>query len=305
MKLPKRIKELLDKKAAFLDEQRTKLESSVVRQQSKLFNNIISELIPELDVKDGLIQETVKNYRLISILDKTYKDFQDSSSRVFLGQIVTTTGKIATLSQTYYTVMLSELPSRFDNIVANTDKLINLRLGLDGGELVRGGFLQSFFDSNTIGTELKQMTSKAVTSHTNMKDYINMLGNKINGTDETTGGLERQFQRFGYDLYQQYDRAYNESLGTEFGFKYFIYQGGLVKDSREFCVEHNNNVYSIDEAKEWVNWKSPTTGERPSYMNYAGYNPMIDFGGYNCRHFAGFLSDEIAFDMRPDLKASE
>ena len=301
MKLPKRIADILKKKEEFIDSQRSKMESTVIKQQSKLFNDIISRLIPELDIKDGQIQESAKNYRLISVLDKTYKDFQVNSASIFLGDIVKTTAKIATLSKNYFTV-LGNIPERFDKVIETTDKLINLRLGLDGGKLVRGGFLQSFFDSNTIGTELKQMTSKAVTSHVDLKDYVQMLQDKITGTEEYTGGLERQFQRYGYDLYSQYDAAYNKTLGNEFGFTYFIYQGGLVKDSREFCVEHNGKIYSVDEAQEWATWRSPTTGEVPSYLGYPGYDPLIDLGGYNCRHMLGWINDELAFAMRSDLK---
>lgn len=301
MKLPKRIADILKKKEEFIDAQRSKMEASVIKQQSKLFSDIIASLIPELDIKDGQIQESVKNYRLISVLDKTYKDFQVSSATIFMGDIVKTTTKIADLSKDYF-VTMGNVPERFDKIIETTNKLINLRLGLDGGKLVRGGFLQSFFDSNTIGTELKQMTSKAVTSNIDLKDYVQMLEDKITGTKEYTGGLERQFQRYGYDLYSHYDAAYNKTLGNEFGYTYFVYQGGLVKDSREFCVEHNNKVYSVDEAQLWSTWRSPTTGEIPSYLGYPGYDPLIDIGGYNCRHFLGWLNDELAFGMRPELK---
>jgi hypothetical protein len=306
MKLPRRIADILKRKQDFIDAQRSKLESSVVRLQSDLFNSIITELIPELDVKDGLIQDTAKNYRLLSVLDKTYKDFQKVSNQVILNQVIGTTTKIAGLTAEYFTVVLSgDMPVRFDNIIEKTNKLINLKIGLDGGKLQRGGFLQSFFDSNTIGTELKQMTSKAVTSNMDMKDYTKLLKDKITGTPEYIGGLERQFQRYAYDLYQQYDAAYNLTLGNEFGFNYFIYQGGLVKDSREFCVEHNNKVYSIKEAQDWATWVSPTTGEVPSYLGYPGYDPLIDRGGYNCRHALGWIADSIAEGMRPDLKESQ
>lgn len=303
MKLPRRIADILKQKQEFIDAQRAKMESSVVKLQSKLFNDIVSNLIPELDVKDGIIQDNAKNYRLLSVLDKTYKDFNVVSSQVIFNQVVGATAKIADLSKNYFNVLMTgNLPARFDKVISTTDKLINLRLGLDGGKLVRGGFLQSFFDSNTIGTDLKQMTSKAVTSNLDMKEYVKMLQDKITGTKEYTGGLERQFQRYGYDLYQQYDAAYNKTLGNEFGFTYFVYQGGLIKDSRAFCVEHNNKVYSIEESESWGSWVDPETGEVPSYLGYPGYDPLIDRGGYNCRHSLGWVDEEIAKGMRPDLK---
>ena len=316
MKLPRRIADILTRKQTFIDLQRSRLENSVVKMQSRLFNDIISELIPNLDIKDGLIVDNAKNYRLLSVLDKTYKDFQRGSNQVVFNQITSGTTKIAGMSSSYFSVLMAgDMPLRFDKIIDKANKLINLKLGLDGGKLTRGGFLQSFFDSNTIGTDLKRMTSKAVTSNMNIKDYTKALREMVTGSPDKTGALERQFQRFAYDIYQQYDAAYNLMLGNEFGLKYFIYQGGLVVDSRDFCAAHNNKVWSIEESELWPEW-TPSKGEypegyvvkqkdiysTPSYMSFPGYDPLIDRGGYNCRHAMGWLSDDIAFGMRPELK---
>jgi hypothetical protein len=316
MKLPKRIADILKRKQEFIDSQRAKMESSVVKLQSRLFSDIISELIPELDVKDGLIQDTAKNYKLLSVLDKTYKSFQTVSNQVVLGQVLKGTSKIAKLNTNYFSVVLSgNLPARFEDIIAKTDKLINLKIGLEGDKVFKGGWLDAFFNSNTTGLELKEMTSKAVTSNMNLKDYVKLLREKITGSDESAGLLERQFQRYGYNLYQQYDAAYNMTLGNEFGFNYFIYQGGLIVDSRDFCAAHNNKVWSREESESWRTW-TPVQGEYPagyevkakdlysvpSYMDYPGYDPLIDRGGYNCRHSLGWIADDIALGMRPELK---
>ena len=315
MKLPKRIADILTQKQAFIDAQRGRMEATVIKQQSKLFNEMIATLIPELDIKDGLIVDNAHNYRLISVLDKTYKDFQVTSSNIVLNQMTPATAKIVDYSTRYFAMMFTDLPARFENIIAKSNKLINLKLGLDGGKLLRGGYLQSFFDSNLLGTDLKNMTSKAVTSGVSMREYVKSLKEMITGSPDTRGGLERQFQRFAYDIYQQYDAAYNLMLGNEFGFTYFIYQGGLITDSRDFCAAHNNKVWSIEESEDWGSW-TPSQGEYPatyevkakdiysvpSYLGYAGYDPLIDRGGYNCRHAMGWISDNMAKRLRPELK---
>jgi hypothetical protein len=318
MKTPKRIADLLSKKQTYIDSQRNKLESSVIKLQSELFNSLISNIIPELDIKDGLIQDTAKNYKLIAQLDKTYKDFQSSSKGMVLSQIITTTSKIADLSNKYFTLVLSEVPDKFAKVIADANKLINLQIGLDGDKVFKGGWLDSYFNSNTIGLDLKKLVSQAVTSNMDRKDLTTILKDKITGTADYTGSLERQFNMYTYDLYQQYDRAYNQMIGNEFGFNYFIYQGGLIEDSRDFCVCHNNKVWSVEEMKTWVTW-TPSQGEYPagykvkakdlysvpSYMNYPGYDPGLNLGGYHCRHSQGWISDELAFEKRPDLKPKE
>ena len=316
MKLPKRIADILKRKQAFIDRQRVLMESSVVKLQSQLLGNIISELVPDLDIKNGMIVDNAKNYRLLSVLDKTYKDFQVASSKIILSQIVKTTSEIALLSEDYFVTVLSgNLPLRFDKIIEGANKLIDLKIGLTGDKVFKGGWLDSFFNSNTVGMELKEMTSKAVTSNMNMKDFIKLLKVKITGDINYKGSLEKQFDAFGYDLYQQYDAAYNLMLGNELGFKYFIYQGGLIVDSRDFCAAHNNKVWSKKEMEDWATW-TPSQGEYPegyeikakdiyavpSYLGYLGYDPGLNRGGYRCRHALGWLSDDIALKMRPELK---
>ena len=316
MKIPKRIADILKRRQEFIDAQRAKMENTVIRLQSQLFSDLVEKLIPELDVEGGVIKESAKNYRLLSVLDKAYKDFQTGANTVIFEQIIAGTTTIAALAEKQFKVVLSgDIPARFETVIAKTDKLINLRLGLDGGKLVNGGYLKSFFESNTIGTELKEMASKAVTSQMSIKDFVKILKEKINGTAEGKGVMERQFQRYAFDLYQQYDSAYNKTLGDEFGFRYFIYQGGLIRDSRDFCAAHNNKVWSVDEAQEWATW-TPSQGEYPegyeikqkdiyavpSYLGYAGYDPLVDRGGYNCRHSLGYIPDELAMELRKDLK---
>jgi hypothetical protein len=147
------------------------------------------------------------------------------------------------------------------------------------------------------------------------KEFIGVIKDNINGTDEKKGLLDRQFQRFVYDTYQQYDASYNKKMAEEFGMKYFVYQGGIVKDSRDFCVCHNDKVFSIEESELWKTWtpsdcseypdgwpKAKDLSVHPSYMDYPGYDPLVDRGGYSCRHGLAFVPDELAFKLRPDLK---
>lgn len=315
VKLPKRIADILNRKQAFIDAQRDKLEGTILRLQSELLSELIAEMVPEFDIVDSILQDTAKNYRLVSLLDKTFKDFNVNASQIVLKQLLTGTAGIVDLSVKYFNNFSDYLPKKLDKIVEAANKLINLRIGVDGGNIIRGGYLESLFNSNPLGVEMKNFTSKAITSGMDMKVYTRELRDMVTGSDGKSGGMERQFQRYAYDLYQQYDAAYNLMLGNEFGFKYFIYQGGLIKDSRDFCAAHNNKVWSIDEMSKWTEW-TPSDGKYPegyevkqediysvpSYISYPGYDPGIDRGGFNCRHSLGWIPDDMAFELRPDLK---
>lgn len=313
MRLPRRISEILKKKEQFLNDMRSKLENTVLRLQGKLFEQIIEEIIPKLDVVDGRILETANNYRLITELNKVYDTFNIKVVETVLPQINKATQTIAKMSADYYSLTLTDIPKRFDKILESAKTLIDLKIGLREEKIIRGGRLMNMLKTDP--QEFQHLLSKAVSSEMTMKDFIGVIKENIKGTEESAGILDRQFRRFAYDTYQQYNAAYNKQVADEFGMKYFIYQGGLVIDSRDFCVCHNDKIFTIEEAELWRTWvpddcdiypagwpKAKNTGIHPSYMDFPGYDPIIDRGGYNCRHEIAFLPDDLAFKKRPDLK---
>ena len=313
MKPPKRISEILRRKELFLDEVRSKLENTALRLQTRLFEEIISEIIPKLEVKDGLLLDNANNYRLISELEKVYETFNTTVAETILPQINKGTEAITKLGTDYFGLVLTTLPARFDTILESTKTLTDLRLGLRMGKMIRGGVLMNNLRIDP--ADFQHKMSQAVTSQINMKEFIGVIKEYVNGTDVKSGVLDRQFQRFTYNTYQQYDAAYNKKLAEEFDMKYFVYQGGLIKDSRDFCAAHNDKVWSVEESEEWRTW-TPAKGQYPvgwevkakdvnavpSYMSYPEYDPLVDRGGYNCRHIIGYIPDSLAFRLRPDLK---
>lgn len=108
-------------------------------------------------------------------------------------------------------------------------------------------------------------------------------------------GLARKYyQRWTHDIYSQYERVAANEVRISLGLKFAIYQGGLIEDSRSFCIQRNDKCYSEEEIKEW---ESLTWGGKPE----SGYVAITDLGGYNCRHRLDWISDNLAFRLRPDL----
>jgi len=312
MNVPKRIKELLQIKQELINRNTERLTGSIVRLQSKLMDSIVDDVISELDVVDGIIQDTPKNYRLIASLDKVFRAFSVDQAAVLLPQLSSSIEAITELNNKYFLVTASEaLLKRFDKVIEGARELTDMRFGLKGDKFVRGGILEELF-TQFGGTEVKQIMSRAVSGGMNKRDFIKQMRGFVTGTDEKSGISERKWKQFAFDVYQQYDASYNKKVAEEFGMKYFIYQGGLVEDSRDFCAAHNNKVWSIEESETWRTWtpadgeypegyviKAKNMNEVPSYMSYPGYDPLVDRGGYNCRHSLGFISDELAKRLRP------
>jgi hypothetical protein len=109
------------------------------------------------------------------------------------------------------------------------------------------------------------------------------------------GIVTKYYSRWITDIYSQYQRVGADEIRKDIGLKFAIYQGGLINNSRHFCEERNGNVYHIDEILAWskLDWKG---------KQEVGYNPVFDCGGYNCRHRLDWVSDQLAFRMRPELE---
>jgi hypothetical protein len=226
--------------------------------------------------------------------------------------------KLSAINTNYFeTLLTGDLPVKFAKMVEKTKSLTELRLGLVDGKMVRGGNIANILESSTNMASIKQMMLRAITSNMNMSDFTKSLKVELLGEKGETGKLERQFNRYAYDVYQQYDASYNKSLADEFDLKYFVYQGGLVEDSRDFCREHNDHVYTTEEAQtEWPTWtpaksvnidtfKQKDIYAHPGYMDYEGYDPLVDRGGYNCRHILSYISKGLAIKLRPELAEEE
>jgi hypothetical protein len=313
--IPKRIKELLERKQQIINRNTDRLNASIVRLQSKLMDAIIDGVILDLDVVDGVIQDTAKNYRLIASLDKVFNLFSIEQAKVLLPQINSSINAIADVSNKYFLAIATEvITKRFDKVIAGAKEITDIRFGLKGGKFIRGSMIEDVI-SEFGSTEVKQIMSKAVSGNIGRREFIKQMRGFVTGTDKKPGISERKWKQLAYDIYQEYDAAYNKKLADEFDLKYFIYQGGLIDDSRDFCVCHNNRVWTTKEAETWATWV-PADGDypegyevnaknlydTPSYMGYPGYDPFLNRGGYNCRHQLGYITEGLAFKLRPELK---
>ena len=116
------------------------------------------------------------------------------------------------------------------------------------------------------------------------------LAKLIEGDQNNLGALQKYHRNFTYDLYSQIDRATAKTYADDLGFEFAIYEGGLIETSREFCKDHNGNVYHKSEIEDF----DPKVAKQPDY------NPFTDLGGYGCRHHLNWIPTSLALAMRPD-----
>lgn len=78
------------------------------------------------------------------------------------------------------------------------------------------------------------------------------------------------------DVVYDFHGAFVLARATRLGYTRFRYAGGVVRNSRDFCITHVGKIYTMGEIQRI--WRGRWAGKRPG-------DPMVVRGGYNCRHF--------------------
>ena len=169
------------------------------------------------------------------------------------------------------------------------------RFGLSAtGAVVPGGFFGSFLGDTTLATQVKQLAWKSKASGTGLAAFKEQIKTLIASSPDGPAGLvERRFNTFAYDSYQQADAQTQDFYAVKLQLPAALYLGGEIATTREFCHQRQGNVYTREEIADWANLDF--AGKNPDY------NPFTDRGGYNCRHHLHYGSARMAADRRPDL----
>lgn len=154
-------------------------------------------------------------------------------------------------------------------------------------------------NNSALGTELGTEASVAISSLTNeVRNSVNaqldeeqntilnalviasVLGSYLDVVKDQRKNSAKAINRLN-TVFEFAIRSFDGALtlirgrGTQ-GVTRYRYVGGIIPESRDFCVRHNNKVYTERQIRRI--WLSQTWGgKRPG-------DPFVVRGGYNCRH---------------------
>lgn len=289
--------EIAEIRNAFITKRQEILKRKVSAAEGKLYDAVFSKLIKELDSSNGLIMSNNKNIDLVTLLDNIFIEFNKSE---YIGVIKTFAGDLAelqTFSHRYFAIIEAD-QVKVEAARKAADSLMRKRIGLSAkDEVIKKGYLDRLITDNTLLNQIKEETYKSVTAGKPVTDYIGKIQRLIVGTTEVDGGLQKHFNTFAHDTYAQFSRTTDKLYATKLGLRAFIYSGGTIETSRVFCIQHNNKVYTTDEAEQWRS----LVGKKNGPISDENYDPLTDCGGYRCRHQPNYISNSLAISKRPEL----
>ena len=282
-----------------INDEGDKLNRQIDRAQNKLYDYLISVFLPSLPTgPDGQLVYDDASIFIPSKLDNAYDVFRDESLTPILSGFSDNVGKLVRANKKYY----SEFGEVDDQDISDS---VMSGVGIAGNVVLGGSLLYTILTDREVIGAVKSAVMSSITAGltvTGLKLVVEDLLLKRDG-----GVLKQLFEKTIPDPYVKIDRFIGKQYATALDLNFAIYQGGTIKTSREFCIHRNNKVFSREEIMKFGTpydkfdgYTDKTAGEFQGKTD--PYDPLEDLGGYNCRHSWSFISDELAYHLRPELK---
>lgn len=146
----------------------------------------------------------------------------------------------------------------------------------------------------------KYLVMQAATTRMDVPDAEKIIRNWHKGkyvtgqnlaTNIDSPRLDTYATQMARDSIHGYQGGQQEVIKKEYGLNRFIYQGGLVKDSRTFCrlLVKENRIIGLDEVHGFIDEAAKIDGKTTPNGMVPGTNQenfLQRRGGYNCIHMA-------------------
>ena len=248
-------------------------EKQVRRLQRALYNRLADfSLTFDVDEEDRLIVSS-KNLSHVGKVDKVFDGFNADLQLPFLAGIITYVKTIDDVIRKYYKGIGIE--------VGEVKKIDYMTRRMED-------YVGKFARVEPLKLDTRTYLSNSIAGRKKIKDLTTGFRQQYISLKKT-GKLERYYQQFMFDTIMQYDRIATNLYAEKEGLNYFWYRGGLIETSRQFCIKRDGKLFHKDTVDSWR--EDP---DLPDPATASSYNPLIELGRWNCRHWLEWITDEVA-----------
>lgn len=316
-----------NKRIKYVDKSITELSQEAQNLQRSLWDIYIDQVMLSLHAKGKVIQDTPENRDIINSLGQLIDgDLRPFDGKKFLEWYVNRMDGLGELNQKYFGETIGASSETIGKFAETNRKQLLEMLGVVNGKIKKGSFIYNLIDFGPVYNKLQGgLITTIFTGQPydlkGVKEYVigsngqglkgkktkAQKGEAATATNRSGGAIEGAINGKTFDTFQGYDRNIQKGMANDLNLEYAIYQGGLIKTSREFCIERNDRVFSTEEiekfgtsADAYGGYTDKATGEFDGKSE--PYNPFTNLGGWNCRHHLDYISDELAALLLKDQK---
>lgn len=273
-----------------------RVESSITSRLDFLENEfkrmVFIHLVNELVFDGDKIKSSNSNFLKLNKLRFFRSEFTKEKVNPLLHWMAKQYIKIAKANDKYFAATIPKSGKKAKKV--RTDSLVKIGVQVIDKKVkvLEGGWLHMLGEFSDPYQAVNDLAQTAIGSEMKLKDFQKMIDQNIS-PEGKYGKIRHHFHTHARDTFSRYDRSVQMTYAEQLGLRAFIYQGGLINTSRDFCEKNNGKVFTLEEAEQWrdMNWQGKNDN----------YEPLRDMGGHNCRHFPSMISDKLAIRRRPEL----
>jgi hypothetical protein len=244
--------------------------SQVERLQGSVYNRILAS-VQGLEVdSDGYILQNAANRKILYEAENLIDDLLPGESLTkIVSESLTIIPQLEAVSGDYF-LGISESFNPNRNFVRS--------LQLRTIESIEANLLQDGLTAS-IKLPLKDILNQNINSGGSLSGFHQQLRNFIKGEEDLDGRLLSYSRTYLRDTLFSYSRAYQQAMTADLKLSYYMYAGGVMDKTRDFCAERVGNFYHESEIKKWASleWQGKARNTTESSI-------FTLCGGYNCAH---------------------
>lgn len=284
----------------FIVDQDNEFSDRLRRLQAIFLALVIKYITIEIEHESGTIKPTIRNYtKARKFADQVTVEFYEAGASEFIRWIALNYQKLYILNVQYF----REVVGRDIQAIADRIwKAYTQRIGYnyDKGSFIEGAFLLGLIAIPDTLEGIKRLITRAIQIGESISDLATTIRDwLLPKPNQKNGKIETEIGERASDTYAHFDRDTGMLMSDDLQLNYAIYQGGIIKTTRDFCYVRNDLVFSREQIEKFGTPTDPFGGYIDKSIGYfAGksdpYDPFRDLGGYNCRHMLDWISDELA-----------
>lgn len=282
------LEQLIKEKSNRLNDIPLELQTTVIRQQKQVLDEILS-LLNDLDVKNGQIVISKENLRTIERISNDLK-------KVFLND--------------EYLKSVKEFAKEFDKQALLNNKVIDSGLGEISTPIASEAYIKTakksavtaLVNTSEFITPIQTILENAVVNGASLKDTIDSIRTFATGNDQVDSKVLSYVKQISNDSFAIADRSYTSIISDFLDNDWYYYAGGEKQTTRCFCEQRVGNYYHYKEIEAWgkgENLGECNIGGGKWAGQISGTNESTIYsylGGYNCMHSLIPVSESIVPD---------
>jgi len=259
----------------YIEDTFAELEAQVSGIESDM-DSLVSDYLSDFAIDDTTLKNISDNYSLANKSDRVF----DDAYKTFIAAFLIFLGKKIIDG---VTMTIADFSSKGIKPVGNEVKLAGKMIGFVEGKIVKGGYLDQLGRMGVLRQKFHDYIIKSVSTGQKFNLFMRNVHPLFKSGDKESM-LASYYRRYAYDSVAQVMNIVALYIADERGLTHFLYEGGLVKDSRPFCRAHAGGIYTRTDAKRFdgIYWK----GKIPDLPF------LVAVGGYNCMHSINWLANE-------------